>query len=396
MLSYNIAMLSSVFYPSIGGIQTHTLHLSQKLKARGVGVLVITRHYPGLAHYEEVDGVPVYRVGWGGSNKAIAAVSFILGALRVLYAQRRHYAVLHCHQMISPMTIGLLARLLLRKPLVVNPHRSGPIGDVGILLRRRPLTGRLRLAAARRWSDAFITISPDIYEELRDNGLDTAKLWNIRNGVDVQHFSPANATTRAELRRSLGLPQRPTVVFTGRLVHEKGIDVLLAAWQDVARRLPDAHLVIVGSGDLRPTFEAQAQELGIGDAVRFVGGCDDVAPYLRAADAFVLPSRAEGLPVSLLEAMACQLPCVATNIGGTMRVLNDNDNGRLVPVEDVPALAEALIEVLTTAEAQHWGAAARQHVVDHYSLDIVAERYIQMYTALLHSASTPAYSTTGN
>ncbi len=396
MTSYNIAMLSSVFYPSIGGIQTHTLHLSQKLKARGVGVLVITRHYPGLAHYEEVDGVPVYRVGNGNSNKALAAVSYILGALRVLYAQRNLYAVLHCHQMISPMTIGLLARLLLRKPLVVNPHRSGPIGDVGILLRRRPITGRLRLAAARRWSDAFITISPDIYDELLHNGLAKDKLWNIRNGVDVQHFSPASAAARAELRQSLGLPQRPTVVFTGRLVHEKGIDVLLAAWQGVARRLPDAQLVIVGEGDLRSGFETQAQELGIRDAVRFVGGCDDVAPYLRAADAFVLPSRAEGLPVSLLEAMACQLACVATRIGGTMQVLSDRVNGQLVPAEDVPALAAALVEALTAAEAQQWATAARQHVVDHYSLDVVAERYIQMYTALLHPPAAAACSTTGH
>ncbi len=396
MTSYNIAMLSSVFYPSIGGIQTHTLHLSQKLKARGVGVLVITRHYPGLARYEEVDGVPVYRVGWGGSNKAVAAVSYILGALQVLFAQRQHYAVLHCHQMISPMTIGLLARLLLRKPLVVNPHRSGPIGDVGILLRRRPLTGRLRLAAARRWSDAFITISPDIYDELRDNGLDKDKLWQIRNGVDVQHFRPASPAERTDLRQRLGLPQRPTGVFTGRLVHEKGIDVLLAAWQTVVQRVPDAYLVIVGEGEMRPAFEAQAHERGIQAHVHFAGGSDDVAPYLRAADAFVLPSRAEGLPVSLLEAMACQLPCVATNIGGTMQVLSDNVNGRLVPVEAVPALAEALVDALTTTVAPQWAAAARQHVVEHYSLDVVADRYIHMYSALLRQPSAPAYSTPGN
>lgn len=396
MTSYNIAMLSSVFYPSIGGIQTHTLHLSQKLKARGVGVLVITRHYPGLARYEEVDGVPVYRVGRGGSNKVLAAVSYILGALQVLYARRHHYAVLHCHQMISPMTIGLLARLLLQKPLVVNPHRSGPIGDVGILLRRRPLTGRLRLAAARRWSDAFITISPDIYDELRDNGLDKNKLWKIRNGVDVQHFSPASPTIRTDLRRALGLPQRPTVIFTGRLVREKGIDVLLAAWQIVMQRVPDANLVIVGEGELRAVLEAQAQELDIQEHVHFAGGSDDVAPYLRAADAFVLPSRAEGLPVSLLEAMACQLPCVATNIGGTMQVLSDNVNGRLVPVEAVPALAEALVEVLTSTEAQQWAEAARQHVVDQYSLDVVADRYIQMYTTLLRQPAAPAYSTPEN
>jgi glycosyltransferase involved in cell wall biosynthesis len=390
-MRFGVAMISSVFYPSIGGAQTHTLRLSQKLKARGVDVFVITRHYQGLARYEDIDGIPTYRVGKGEGNLVVAALSYIVGALRVLYAQRQRYHMLHCHLMISPMTIGLLAKPLVRKPLVINPHRSGKIGDVGFLTHNRPLTGRLRLAAARRWGDAFVSISRDIHEELAGIGVSSDKLWDIANGVDVDHFQPADTLTRAELRRALNLPTGPLVVFTGRLVPEKGVDVLLNAWPRVLRQRPDARLLLVGDGEQRATLEAQARSLDIVDQVLFAGGCADVAPYLRAADAFVLPSYAEGLPIALLEAMACGLPSVATAIGGTMRVLDDGITGRLVPVGDPEGLATGLVEALTPS-GHAWGQHARQHTVAQYSLDVVAERYIQMYETLQPALKRPQAS----
>lgn len=387
-MRFGVAMISSVFYPSIGGAQTHTLRLSQKLKARGVDVLVITRHYQGLERYEEIDGIPTYRVGKGEGNLIVAALSYIFGALRVLIAQRKRYHILHCHLMISPMTIGLLAKPLVRKPLVINPHRSGKIGDVGFLTHSRPITGRLRLAAARRWGDAFVSISRDIHDELAGIGVRDKKLWDIANGVDVDHFAPVDATERDALRQSLKLPQGPLVVFTGRLVTEKGVNVLIDAWPQVLREKPEARLLLVGEGEQRQELEAQARQLGIAKQIIFAGGCADVAPYLRAADAFVLPSFAEGLPIALLEAMACGLPSVATAIGGTMRVLTDDVHGRLVLVDDPAALARGLIEALGSA-GRSWGEQARQHVVAQYSLDVVAEQYIQMYETIQPKLKRP-------
>ncbi|HEX6287608.1 MAG TPA: glycosyltransferase [Herpetosiphonaceae bacterium] len=380
-MRFSVAMISSVFYPSIGGAQTHTLRLSQKLKARGVNVLVITRHYEGLARYEEINGIPTYRVGRGEGNLVVAALSYIVGALRVLYAQRQRYDILHCHLMISPMTIGLLARPLVRKPLVINPHGSGKIGDVGFLTHNRPLTGRLRLAAARRWGDAFVSISRDIHGELAGIGVDDRKLWDIPNGVDVDHFHPADQATRAELRRTLSLPPGPLVAYAGRLAPEKGVDVLIDAWPLVLRQMPDAHLLLVGEGEQRAALEAQAQRLGVAGRAIFAGGCADVAPYLRAADAFALPSHSEGMPIALLEAMACGLPCAATAVGGTISVLDDGVTGRLVPAADPDALGAAIVEALDPS-ARAWGEQARRHVVVHYGLDAVAERYIQMYETI--------------
>ena len=377
-----VAMISSVFYPSIGGAQRVALDTARLLRVRGVDAFVVTRHYKGLARYEQVSGVPTYRVGAGDAGKAMAALSFILAAVALLWRLRGRYHVLHCHQMISPMTIGLLARLLTRRPLVVMPHRSGPIGDIGVLTLRRPLTGRVRLALARRWVDAFVCISPAISAELRDAGVPPARLWAIPNGVDVARLHPVSAAERDARRRELRLPQGRIVVYSGRLVSEKGLDVLLRAWPAVKGALPDARLLLLGDGPERQALEQQARELGLAQDVLFAGACDDVGPALQAANLFVLPSYAEGLPVALLEAQACGLPCVATAVDGTMEVVRDGVTGRLVPPGDVPALAAALVEGLRGDALAAQAAAGRAQVVRQYAIDTVIEQYFALYSAL--------------
>ena len=381
-MSFGVAMISSVFYPSIGGAQRVVLDVSRGLRARGVDVFVVTRHYRGLARYELVDGVPTYRVGWGDRGKAVAALSYIIGALWLLLRLRRRFDVMHCHQMISPMTIGLIAKLLLRRALVVMPHRGGDIGDIAILTKRRRWSGKLRLLAARRWVDAFVCISATIHDELRGVDVSESKLYDIVNGVDVARIAPVDEAHRAALRQTLHLPAGRLIAFAGRLAVEKGLHILLDALPALRERVPDARVLLVGEGDQRAALEAQAKNLGISDSVTFAGSTDDVAPFLQAADAFVLPSSAEGLPVSLLEAMSCALPCVGTDVVGTRELLQDGRNGRLVPFGNASALAAALADALTSPEAPAWGVAARQLVIDHYSLDAVLMRYLDLYATI--------------
>ncbi len=378
-----VAIITSVFYPSIGGAQRVALDTGRLLRARGVDAFVVTRHHRGLARYEEVAGLPTYRVGAGDAPKALAALSFILGALALLWRERGRYDLLHCHQMISPMSVGLLARGLAGRPLVVMPHRSGPIGDIGVLTLRRPLSGRLRLLAARRWGDAFVCISPAIAEELRGVGVPEPRLWMIANGVDTGRLRPAEPAERAGLRRANGLPEGRLAIFSGRLVAEKGLDVLLAAWPAVLAAVPAARLLLVGDGDRRAALESQARRLGVAGQVHFLGASDDVGPLLRAADLFVLPSYAEGLPVALLEAMACRLPAVATDVDGTRDLIDDGVTGRLVPAGAPARLAAGLIEGLSSPAAAGWAERGRAAVVRHYGLDEVIDRYLAMYRELV-------------
>ncbi len=382
-MRFGVAMLANIFYPSIGGAQTHILRLGQKLRARNVDVIVVTRHHKGLAHYEEVGGVPTYRVGNGDRGKALASISYLADAVRLLHQQRRRIDILHAHQMVAPTTIGLLARPLVRAPLLINPHARGPIGDVAVMTQRRPVSGKIRLAMMRRWATGFVSISDDISAELQGVGMDAAKLWDIPNGVDLDLFRPATPEDRHALRAQYGLPDAPLVMFTGRLAHVKGLDVLLNAWKQTLEQVPAARLVLVGEGEERVALEQQARQLGIAEKIIFFGGTTEVATVLRTADVFVLCSRTEGLPVALLEAMATGLPVVATNVGGMAQILRDGKTARLVPVEDANALGRGLADALTLPDAATWGQNARAQVAAEFSLDTVAERHIAMYEALL-------------
>ncbi|MCA1829743.1 MAG: glycosyltransferase family 4 protein, partial [Myxococcales bacterium] len=323
-----VGMLAGVFPPLIGGIQTHTLLLSRTLAGRGVEVHVLTRHYRGLRRHEWISGVEVHRVGEAGVPRGLRAASYLAGALAAMRRLRDRIQVLHAHQLYAPAAVGVAGRAMLGRPLILNPHSPVEIASLGPL--------------RRRCGDAFVSICAPIADGLRRAGVPRERIHSIPNGVDTAHFRPASLEERAELRRTLGLPPRPTIVYAGRLARVKGIDVLLDAWPRFEGK---AQLCLVGGGEDEGVLRAQAAKLR---GVHFVGPVRDAAPWLRAADAGVLPSRSEGLSVALLEAMSCGLPMVATAVGGSAGAIDDGIDGLLVPPEDPAALAIALGRALET------------------------------------------------
>lgn len=383
-----VCMLTALFPPSIGGIQSHTLRLAQKLAERGVAVHVVTRLQPGLAAFERMGGVRVHRVGVARARGAAGSVAFVAEGVRAVLGLAHHVDVLHAHQLLSPSTVGLVAAPLTRLPLIVNPHACGDIGDVGQL--SRSALGRARLLAVVRRADAFVAVSRHIRDELLGAGAPPQKVWSIANGVDTDRFSPAPAAERTMIRRALGLADGPLVVYTGRLAPEKGVDLLLEAWPAVQARFPAARLAILGAGPEEARLRELARARGVAPSVDFLGGLPDVAPHLRAADVAVLPSRIEGMPVALLEAMSCGLPVVATRVGGSAEVLEDEVAGRLVTPEDPAALAAGLAEALLDAgAAARRGAAARARVLDRYGMDLVVDRTLELYRSVVASRAAP-------
>ncbi len=376
-----VAMVASMFPPSVGGIQMHTLRLAQALTDRGADVHVVTRIERGLASFERMGAVRVHRVGAPAAHGPVASAAFIAEAVRHLTRLRRHVDVVHAHQLLSPTTVALLAAPILRLPVILNPHACGAIGDVGVL--SATTIGRIRLQLALRRADAFVAVSEAIRDELLEAGAPPQRVWNIVNGVDTDRFAPCGDEERAALRAVLSLPPGPLVVYTGRLSIEKGVDVLLAAWPRVVRSVAAARLWILGDGPEERTLRAHARALQIEESVTFAGAVDDVAPYLRAATAAVLPSRTEGMPVALLEAMSCGIPVVATRVGGSAEVLEDDRTGRLVTSESAEALANGLSEaLLDPVSSRRHGAAARARVLEAYSIGLVADRFLALYRSV--------------
>jgi glycosyltransferase involved in cell wall biosynthesis len=376
-----VCLLTALFPPSIGGIQSHTLRLGQKIAQRGIDVHVVTRLQPGLPRFERMAGVRVHRVGVARARGAAGSLAFVAGGVRAVLRLARQVDVLHAHQLLSPATVGLVAARAAGLPLIVNPHACGAIGDVGVL--SRSALGRGRLLAVVRRADAFVAVSRAIRDELIGAGAPPDRVWSIGNGVDTDRFAPAAAGERAAIRRALGLPDGPLAVYAGRLAPEKGVDVLIEAWPAVVVRAPSARLVVIGAGPDEPRVRELVRERRVAGSVALLGGVPDAAPYLRAADAAVLPSRTEGLPVALLEAMSCALPVVATRVGGSAEVLADPATGWLVPAEDPPALAEALAQALLDGAAARRGAAARALVQARYGLDLVVDVTLRLYASVV-------------
>jgi len=380
-----VAMLASVFPPSIGGIQSHTLRLSQELVDRGGDVHVVTRIQPGLCPFERMAAVRVHRVGLAFASGPVGSVAFIAEALRAVLrlANAGHVEIIHAHQLLSPAAVGLLAAPLAGMPLVVNPHACGSLGDVGTL--SATALGRLRLRAIVQRADAFVAVSRRIRDELLSVGAPAHAIWDIANGVDTDRFSPPAAKEKQMIRRALGLPGGQLAVFAGRLAPEKGVDVLVRAWPQLIARVPGTRLCIVGSGSEEPRLRELTRALRIEGSVTFTGGVTDVAPYTRAADLAVLPSHTEGMPVALLEAMSCAVPVVATRVGGSAELVQQGVTGTLVPADSPAALADAMAEaLLEPASAARRAEAARVHVLARHAMRVVADQYLSLYRTLLH------------
>jgi sugar transferase (PEP-CTERM/EpsH1 system associated) len=215
------------------------------------------------------------------------------------------------------------------------------------------------------------------------------KLELIMNGVDTERFAPQLPAAAAPWTDD------PFVIGTvGRLQDVKDQATLIEAFALLCARRPalraGLRLAVVGDGPLRARLAQKAQDAGVADLVWFPGARNDIPELMRSFDLFALSSIAEGTPVTLLEAMACGLPVVATAVGGIPEVVQDGVNGALVPASNPAALAQALGRYVDERAlvARH-GAAARANIERHYSVAAMVGAYTALYDQLCNTKTTP-------
>ncbi|MDR3634573.1 MAG: glycosyltransferase family 4 protein [Isosphaeraceae bacterium] len=371
-----VCYVVSYFHPFASGAERQAMAQGKELARRGHSVHVVTHAVSGYnIPDEEVDGVFIHRWIHSIQQGPLFGLSFVAGVIRALHRLRPLYDVVHTHQALWEAVATGLGRSWIRGvPTLVQPASSGYYGEAEELRRTRgfPL---LRRAILR--NTAFAAISADIEDQWRDLGVPPGRIVRTASGVDTTLFRPGTSTFEASL-----LP-RPRVLFTGRLHPQKNLDLLLEAWPAVARRTA-ANLVLAGPGEERTRLEAKARTLGVADRVQFTGAVVDVADVLRGADVFVLPSVAEGMSNSLLEAMATALPCVASGIGGNVDLLSDGVTGVLVSSREPSAWSNAILELLDDpSSARSLGAAAQRTVDATFALPVVVDRYVDIYRSLI-------------
>ncbi|HET6208073.1 MAG TPA: glycosyltransferase family 4 protein [Terracidiphilus sp.] len=214
------------------------------------------------------------------------------------------------------------------------------------------------------------------------------RLVLLSNGVDTRHWRP-EPSVRVQHHKRFGLTGRFLWFAAGRLDPVKGYPTLLRAMMEVPA---EALLVVAGAGPDEGKLRSMAVEHGLETRVQFLGFQPDVLPWMQAADAFVLSSRWEGLPMSLLEAGACALPAVVTDVPGSREIIEHGRNGFLAPSGDISSLGDAMTRMmrLSTEERASMGTDARRRVVAQFSLDAVLDRWEDLYRELLESHPRPA------
>ena len=244
-------------------------------------------------------------------------------------------------------------------------------------------------------ADLYLSVSRGLVETYLAAGMPPDRILEIPNGIDLGRFAPATVHERPMLRRELRVPEgRPIIVFVGFFSRDKQPRVLFDAWLTLQERgVAAATLVFVGAtrsayfevdDGLADGMREDAAARGFGDRVVFAGQTHRVQDYFRAADLFVLPSKREGLPVALLEAMSCGLPCIATRLpGSTDTIIESGVNGLLVPGGDVGALSAAIAGLLRDPElARSMGTAARETIERRFANVDIADRWLDAYDLL--------------
>lgn len=365
-----VAMIIQAYHPIIGGAERQLGTIAPLLKKQGLDIHILTRKYSGLPSFEEIDGIPVHRLPIPGPMP-VASLSFTANGMALL--GRLKPDVIHAHELLSPTTTAVGAKLLFGIPVVAKVLGGGAMGDIS-KLNRNPVSS-LRVRTILKQVDRFITISSEIGSELAEAGVPSQKLVHIPNGVNTDRFKPVAGEEKGILRKELGLPDGLLGIYTGRLDEEKNVADLVSIWPAVRGKHPGASLVIVGSGS-----EAESIRRIAGEGIHFLGITADVAPFLQASDLFLLPSKREGLSNALLEALACGLPAVATDVGGNPELVHHGINGLLVKSGNKDDLAGAISSLFgDETRRKAMGIESRGFVLDNYRIEKTIERLIDLY-----------------
>jgi len=290
--------------------------------------------------------------------------------------------LLHVHHVwpAADRYLSLAARAAGVPHLVVTEHIVGESHSRGQrALKRNEL----------RTADAVTAVTEAIVDTLvRDYAIERSLVRVVPNGAELPDEEEEAHLARAWRDRFLSTPVKPLWVVAGRLEEQKGHDLLLEALVPLVRAGLDFTLIVAGEGSRRGWLEQRALSLGLSPRVQFVGQLEDVGGLLAAADGVVLPSRWEGLPLVLLEAMARGRPVVATAVGGVPDAMEDGVTGTLVPPNDVPALAAALEQLHRRSDrAWQMGQAAAERVRERFTWHAVVEEFESVYDEVLGLAT---------
>lgn len=371
-----VALVGDEYYPDVGGASRYALELSMQLAKLGVETVVITHGHPGQSEEEEASGVRIRRVRGLVLRDPHRAVSPAVFRRCHRYIRDGKFDLVHgldLYSSMAQMVVHYAHRC--RIPCVLTCHTicSSPL----LIGLQRPIALLLRKA------DRLIAVSEASACYSRLLGFRHERIAVIPNGVDLACFN--QDTDGARMREELGIGERPLVVTALRLIKRKNPSLLVSAFARVLRAIPNAKLVIAGSGRENDRLIHQVTRLNMNNSVLMAGQLDRerVAQLMAAADVFVLPSTVESFGLALLEASAVGVPVVCSDTGGVPEVFHHEFNALLYPPGDETAMADAIIRILRDRELARTIAANAMQTAAGLSWELAARRTLQVYEQVI-------------
>ena len=369
-------MVTREFPPISGGIGYYVYNLSKKLLERGHRVNVVTRGSTGVTTLSKIDGINVFRATF---FPLYPFHLWIHGRFvnRTVKSLESEVDLVHIH---SPLTPPIYTSL----PLVTTIHTPSKIDaryheviDFWSFAERAQ-SGLFYPYIEQKifgLSNLLTSVSCSVSNELEEYGLDSSAVKVVGNGVDEKVFTPISNKSREKY-----------VLFTGVVRARKGLFDFIECGDIVCRELPDVKFIICGDGPFLPQSVEMVKRKGLEKQIVFLGRVSRerlIKTYQNAA-VHVVPSHYEGLPTVMLEGMACGLPVVATDVGGSSEVIVHGKNGFLIPPRDPRRMSEVVLKLLADSPLRKKvGKAARATIEKGFSWDKIADNILEFYNRVL-------------
>lgn len=366
-----IVLVSDYYLPYVGGgVERVVEELAHNLVSFGHEVRVLTFNPDGWPDREMSDGIEIVRIPAVNLQPIVGAPAALNAGLHL----RRYLDdadVVHTHNLFFMLSL-LTGLSRPRAPLITTMHvgslhnLTGALGAFGRMYERS--VGRYILHRSK----AVTAVSNSVAQHAASLSKSTP-VHVIPNTVDVERFRPASQSHDLD-------DHGPSVLFLGRFSRNKGPHHLIEAIPQVIESIPDASFDFVGQGPLQEFLTKRMSSLGLNGNARLRGKVPDVVPILQRASVVTRPSLTEGMPLAVMEAMACGKPVVATRVGGTPDLIRDGETGILFDPGDVDALAEGLIRILENrSRAVAMGRAAREWTERQMTWEGLSRRYEKLY-----------------
>ncbi|MCL1978342.1 MAG: glycosyltransferase family 4 protein [Candidatus Bathyarchaeota archaeon] len=379
-----LCIVTNVFLPSVGGIQIVTYEQSKRLLQKNFDLKVVTNRIQAPKKYV-IEGINVecYESMNMGFRLGIPYTIPTVPSFSAFTKNIKNSKIIHAHghPYLTSLIAGKLAKYY-EKPFVLTQHNT--FIDYNNIFNHVEKVNDLTVGKETlKQADKIIVVSNATKEYVLSLGAKPSKVKVLHNGVDLSRFKPL-PKVKEKMRKKLGISKDVKVILTvRRIVYKNGVDTLIDAANIAVKKKQKLVFIVVGKGPDMVSIQNQIEQLGLEKNIKLTGfvADQDLHLYYNMADLFVLPSKSgEGLPLVALEAMACGLPVIATNVGGINEIMVKGF-GKLVPANNPEALAKAIVEFADINNGNN--GELRAIVEEQYSWDKNVARLIEIYEELI-------------